>query len=523
MRLQTKMESPPQSPFMPGIRGRLAAARVALSIAEKGSALHTASSSAQAASLRDYLRRAMPTLSCDDKAALVPAVAEVCFLEIDMAFILNDLVLPGQSTTGRARRPQQDYLAFVNYLTEQQWSKVLDPERNASSKQEVVFALVSSLGLRFPSQPTKKRFCSFNLLLTNAWDQSMGMPMQTKKLSASTIGDAFTVFARAAGPPVSFIEKLPADPSEMRQRYPSIFAAVYPPGHEPVLPKIDTLRLQMLDDSFRCRGTQASLAALAPTVPTINTNPINPGMEQFATMMATCMHTLGEQQTRMMEMMLGSRGVGMQPGSASGSQPSIALGMQPGSASGSQPSITPPRGLQRLLEGSSPLAPQGRRANLTLSGSRSLSHSSGSEYELASLMDKYDCADTKAEKAAPPAAPPAAPLAAPPVEEAIPAGLGGDDATKVALGGDDATKVASERAAKMLDLLGDRDEERKKKRQAMIADARAAKKTKAGAVAAVALADAAAPMRKRMRIVGKTSVGVAVEAAKRGIGRPRKT
>ena len=493
------MESPPQSPFMPGIRGRLAAARVALSIAEKGSALHTASSSAQAASLRDYLRRAMPTLSCDDKAALVPAVAEVCFLEIDMAFILNDLVLPGQSTTGRARRPQQDYLAFVNYLTEQQWSKVLDPERNASSKQEVVFALVSSLGLRFPSQPTKKRFCSFNLLLTNAWDQSMGMPMQTKKLSASTIGDAFTVFARAAGPPVSFIEKLPADPSEMRQRYPSIFAAVYPPGHEPVLPKIDTLRLQMLDDSFRCRGTQASLAALAPTVPTINTNPINPGMEQFATMMATCMHTLGEQQTRMMEMMLGSRGVGMQPGSASGSQPSI----------------TPPRGLQRLLEGSSPLAPQGRRANLTLSGSRSLSHSSGSEYELASLMDKYDCADTKAEKAAP--------LAAPPVEEAIPAGLGGDDATKVALGGDDATKVASERAAKMLDLLGDRDEERKKKRQAMIADARAAKKAKAGAVAAVALADAAAPMRKRMRIVGKTSVGVAVEAAKRGIGRPRKT
>ena len=148
-----------------------------------------------------------------------------------------------------------------------------------------------------------------------------------------------------------------------------------------------------------------------------------------------------------------------------------------------------------------------------------MSHSSGSEYELASLMDKYDCADTKAEKAAPPAAP----LAAPPVEEAIPAGLGGDDATKVALGGDDATKVASERAAKMLDLLGDRDEERKKKRQAMIADARAAKKAKAGAVAAVALADAAAPMRKRMRIVGKTSVGVAVEAAKRGIGRPRKT
>ena len=541
---------------MPGVRGRLSAARVALSISERGSAVHAASSSAQATSLRDYLSRAMPTLTSDDKAALVPAISEVGFLETDLARILNDLVQPGQTATVRARRPQQDYLAFANYLTEQHWSKVLDPDRNATSKQEVIFGLVASLGLRFPSQPTKKRFCSFNLLLTHDWDQCMGMSMQTKKLSATTIGDSFTVFARAAGPPSSFIEKLPADPHEMRQRYPSMFAAIYSPGQEPVLPKIDLLRVQMLDDSFRCRGVgvaPASSTALAPAIPTISTGPTMQGMEHFATMIATCMHSLGEQQTRMMELMMGGRGVGVQPGNALGTHTSI----------------TPPRGLQRLLQGNSPLAPQGRLANLTLSGSRSLSHPIGSEIAdaasglqqsaltytppplppnferrdavvegndgIASLIAKYggEFPARKEETGASPVegqalvevpATPKAnpPLAAPPVKDIAAGSVGGGDQVVVALGGPDPAKEASERAAKMLEILGDRDEERKKKRQEMAAVARAAKKPKTGAEPVAALTDAAAP-KMNTRLRKKTAAHTVPEkAAKRGVGRPRK-
>ena len=238
------------------MRGRIGAARLALGgVVDKSSVAFNALSAAQASSLCDFASRTSADLSPDDRALLVPMIVGVGFQEDHLTAILAT-VIPhvGDAPGKRARRKQQDWTNFTGYFSAEHWDVLLDPGCNSASKQELVFAVCSATGLRLVSETTKKRFASFNLAITHDWDKAISLPMATKKLMAHTLGDAFTSFVASAGEPKLWIQKLPPDPAEMKRRYPEMYAAFYVDGREPILPKVDSLRLQMLDDSFRCRG-----------------------------------------------------------------------------------------------------------------------------------------------------------------------------------------------------------------------------------------------------------------------------
>ena len=224
---------------MLALRGRIGAARLELqSILDKSSVAFGALSAAQANSLCDFAHRTSAELSADDRAVLVPMVVGAGFREAHLNDVLGVLLPPAEGSGRRVRRKQQDWTGFVGYFTADHWDALLDPNRNAAAKQEIVFTVCCATGLRLVSEGTKKRFASFNLAITSDWDKAMSLPSATKKLMAHTLGDAFSSFVASARETHSWIQQLPRDPREMQLRYPEMYRACYVDGREPVVPRI---------------------------------------------------------------------------------------------------------------------------------------------------------------------------------------------------------------------------------------------------------------------------------------------
>ena len=85
------------------------------------------------------------------------------------------------------------------------------------------------------------------------------MSHQEKKNCNGKTKKEFASLIRRFPLPDSHILQLPADPSEFRNRFPGMYATMYPQAtHSPVPCKIDRTTLLHLDSSYKCRGVPAA-------------------------------------------------------------------------------------------------------------------------------------------------------------------------------------------------------------------------------------------------------------------------
>jgi len=316
---------------MQAVRGRLGAARVLLEPLVRDSA-YPAISRNQATAVVECLSRGGDRLSADDRTMLLQVATTVPWADGDSSLVLTALAGGEPAVTANlTRRPQQDFRHFLAYLTADRWENLLDTNVSAYSKQEVILEWLRLLGLRNPTEPTLKFIASSIILLAEGWEKAQVMQVGVKKCYMRSVGSDFKRSVRMASAPIHYIASLPALPDDFKARYGDMYDAIYGAGPGPVPPQIDTLRLTLLDDSYKCRGGGSDVIgtptphggarlALPSATPTLNLGPGMQQVEQFGNMLVSCMQQMHTQQTKMMEMVCGTSSSPPPGGSGVGSR-----------------------------------------------------------------------------------------------------------------------------------------------------------------------------------------------------------
>jgi len=242
-------------------------------------------------------------------------VIDAGFVDSDTAAVLEALA---NGAVDSVRRKQQDFLAFISYLSEHHWDRILDPSTSQGEKEDILFSLLRSLGLRLPTEPTLKLVSSFLMVVGESWEECSNRTVPYRKAHLSSIKAHWRPASRLCEPPAYWFKKLPPSPTEYSKTCPTMFKAIYGSAF-PVAPKIDVVRLHMIDNSYKCRGFDSPCPVApssSPTVPNITNSLMPPQtmsmMEQFATCVMRGMQDMQSQQARMCEMLFnhGSGGGG---------------------------------------------------------------------------------------------------------------------------------------------------------------------------------------------------------------------
>ena len=130
----------------------------------------------------------------------------------------------------------------------------------------------------------------------------------------------FDNLRKQAGDPVSWIERLPTEPLEMRQQFPGIFNGIFHSGLQPIVSPIDLSTVIAVDQSYGCRGGTRSKLQMpdSGTAAAFGSNSNKDGvmqlsprrhessLERVASQMLGQMQQMASSQQRSIEMFLGT-------------------------------------------------------------------------------------------------------------------------------------------------------------------------------------------------------------------------
>ena len=183
------------------------------------------------------------------------------------------------------------------------------------AQEYVLLTFLRSLGLDLPCEFTFKKIACVLMMVREDWDVVLSKTEETKKQEVALCKKHWHIQSRrASDKPTAVVQVLPALPHEFRGNYPQLWANAYGDGPGPVEPRICTRQLELLDMSFKARGrasdpvptpqlslqTQTPSLSLAPEVQLPN------ALTQMGNMMLQGMQHMANQQSKMMEMMMGA-------------------------------------------------------------------------------------------------------------------------------------------------------------------------------------------------------------------------
>ena len=188
---------------------------------------------AEAAAFLEVLAQTR-NLSAVDCAALVEFSSQIQWQQCDANAVLRALCSSDSTPsrgrdhkTERKRRWMQGYTAFLVYLTESDWTLLLDPNVQQIVKLDKILYTLLSLGARCPTEPTTKRVTSMVLLLSEPPDKLMRMPYTLKQAFHSQVKKRFQELARTAQRPLAHLAELPTDPAALKRLHPSVYNAAF--------------------------------------------------------------------------------------------------------------------------------------------------------------------------------------------------------------------------------------------------------------------------------------------------------
>jgi hypothetical protein len=222
---------------------------------------------------------------------------------------ISEAILTKSSTNTRAgtkrkeKSSMQDYAAVADYLTEDDWAALQSERISVNVKRDRIVMRLASLGCRNPDERTSKLATSILVMVTEPWSACQNMAACTKVQTMKTFKEEFKRQVRLLPAPTTWLQTLPNCVEHFRSKHADMLASVYG-DTVPVKCQLDWQKLQLLNNSFKCRGMAAaescnSLVPFSATQPQAVTGQV----EQFGNMLMQGMSQMYQQQQQMMELM----------------------------------------------------------------------------------------------------------------------------------------------------------------------------------------------------------------------------
>ena len=246
------------------LRLRLGAIGAALRAVD-GTDRHEALSRVQSNAVVAMLRRVWANISPDDKAALALMVFNVDWYQGHDGPILA--ILGRDSAEARARQSQQKYMSFVEFLTEDNWSKLMPEDGEVPPNTaclHIIIQRVVRLGGYNVCEKTSKLMTSMWLLICDP--DVHKMTYFQLKANHGYVKKEYRAIADKCPKPDNYLDTLPNLPSDLARSHPQAYAKAYSTraGDGPMRCPLDMAKLRDIDNRYRCRGAGAEKHAAQP-------------------------------------------------------------------------------------------------------------------------------------------------------------------------------------------------------------------------------------------------------------------
>jgi hypothetical protein len=443
------------------VSSRLGAARLVLHD-HVGKPTHAGVSKLQLAAMVEVLSDGI--LSATERADL-SNTALVCEWHGQDAMAVLSAMVPTDSQLVKRRRVQQSYESILAYGTEELWDDLIS-EFTPAFKLQKILELSFSLGLRCPTEPTIKFLCSWWILASETDEGIRRMSQQQKHTFLLHCKSEINRARKMSPETVVHLVKLPTDPIVLLRDFPLVYHATFKHPAVPISPRIDMQKIIAFDMSYNCRGAGGKHVELQMVVSSASSS----GSIDSALQKVT--ETLASQQQFLMQMIMGGMGAahGGMGGMGAAGNGGMSYGMGRGGIQfANGPGARQPRSLRCLVNDAMFLADTGSHTD-----------------EMAPTSLPPVMADGFPERLQPMQRAP----------QPVPAALQPTGSSALVQVDASSANAESEFAVdRLLDMVSDRDDERKALAAATKAAAKAAEK--AAAILAKASADvggiAAAP------------------------------
>ena len=239
-------------PVLGPIRVRLGAVRALLD-QHAGTPRHLHMSQAQSNAVLAMVRAAGPQLGAEDRATLSELVGAVQWFDDHGLAILRELTDVNVVSAVR-REKQQQYLSFIEFFTEDNWDKMLDPDAPSEAVKMIIINRLIRLGGTNVCEYTAKMANSLWMMLTEK--DAENFTYFKKKSSFHHFKAEYRRVADKSPKALERISQLPMLPEQMAALHPAMYSKAFTsrPGDGPRRCPLDAAKLRGLDDSYKCRG-----------------------------------------------------------------------------------------------------------------------------------------------------------------------------------------------------------------------------------------------------------------------------
>lgn len=209
---------------------------------------YKAASSRQSAAIVGML--ANMAVDPDDLVSLTEALGNVpWYSPADKGSILRKAA--EQNSCVKARAKQQNFEAAVAYYTQEHWDVLLNQQHDGHMRIKLLVQHLVQLGLRNPTETTKKLVTCITLLITEGNMRSKFVSHEQFGVAKAHVGTLLSNAKKQK--PLENIPELPETPAEFKALYKKTYEAVFVRG-EPVPSPFRAMDLLEMMASHKCRG-----------------------------------------------------------------------------------------------------------------------------------------------------------------------------------------------------------------------------------------------------------------------------
>ena len=238
------------------LRGRVGASRLSLGASVLGSPLHTCQSKLQAnAVIAELSKDIARVLTPDERSKLSDMVLAANFTPADAVSIMEAMTPPDGK---KQRAASQDHVAFLGYVSEDEWSAAVTGVEAAT--QVFLNVIVHRLGCTHACEFTLKRVAAAALACATLHSGgSVGEILQdVKAAQLLTAKKQYHKLVRKVKktppvPPLPYIITLPARPEDLVTQHPTLLDHYKIEGCW-TPPRVSISQIQIVDMSMNCRG-----------------------------------------------------------------------------------------------------------------------------------------------------------------------------------------------------------------------------------------------------------------------------
>ena len=169
------------------------------------------------------------------------------------------------------RRKEQDFMTFMDFLTQMTWDIQLDPNASPVAKRDQLCCALVHLKCPNPSAHTLKLATSLHLMCGIGFEAAMSKSQTEKGKEKESFAKELKRYSRnVTVDPEQYVLKLPPRPADLQRVNPVMYGEIYNDVYGyPVLPQVPVAKVVAIYETFNCRNNDREKhgTALARSVP----------------------------------------------------------------------------------------------------------------------------------------------------------------------------------------------------------------------------------------------------------------